>query len=95
MRLEEHIEESLRLFSKPYEKVHLWLDELARSPKYGMRHRKVRHHLEGLRQVEELFGKEAVPVARQHIVSDLKLEGWTESDHFPVDEKDYVRMGLF
>ena len=34
-------------------------------------------------------------MARQHIISDLKLEGWTEFDHFPIDEKDYVRMGLF
>ncbi len=89
------MEESIRLFGKPYEEVHRWLDEFARSEEYGMRHRKVRHHLEGLRQVEQLFGKEAVPVARQHIVSDLKLEGWTESDRFPVDERDYVKMGLF
>lgn len=95
MRLEEHMEESIRLFGKPYEEVHRWLDEFARSKEYGMRHRKVRHHLEGLRQVEQLFGKEAVPVARQHVVSDLKLEGWKESDRFPVDERDYVRMGLF
>ena len=62
MRLEEHMEESIRLFGKPYEEVHRWLDEFARSEEYGMRHRKVRHHLEGLRQVEQLFGKEAVPV---------------------------------
>ena len=50
MRLEEHMEESIRLFGKPYEEVHRWLDEFARSKEYGMRHRKVRHHLEGLRQ---------------------------------------------
>jgi hypothetical protein len=34
-------------------------------------------------------------VARQHIISDLNEEGWTEQDHFPVDERDYVKMGLF
>jgi hypothetical protein len=34
-------------------------------------------------------------VARQHIVTDLTDEGWTEADHFPRDEQDYVRMGLF
>jgi hypothetical protein len=25
----------------------------------------------------------------------LKMEGWTDHDHFPWDEADYVRMGLF
>ena len=33
--------------------------------------------------------------ARQHIISDLKEEGSTENDPFPMDEKDYVEMGLF
>jgi hypothetical protein len=28
-------------------------------------------------------------------MADLKEEGWTETDHFPRDEPDYVRMGLF
>lgn len=60
-----------------------------------MRHRKKRHHEEGIRQVVELFGEMAGKVARQHIISDLKEEGWTEQDHFPVDERDYVKMGLF
>ena len=61
MYFEEHCEEIIWLFGKPYEEVHRWLDEFAHSKKYGMRHRKVRHHLEGLYQVEQLFGKEAVP----------------------------------
>ena len=43
----------------------------------------------------ELFGEEAGKVARQHIISDLKEEGWTENDPFPRDERDYVDMGLF
>ena len=42
-----------------------------------------------------LFGPDAGPVARQHIVSDLRLEGWTEGDPFPQDEDHYVKMGLF
>jgi hypothetical protein len=32
---------------------------------------------------------------RHHIISDLKMEGWKDTDHFPKDEADYVRMGLF
>ena len=60
-----------------------------------MKHRRVRHHLAGIREVERMYGKEAAEAARQHIVSDLKMEGWTENDHFPIDEADYIRMGLF
>lgn len=93
--LEKHCEESVRLFGRPYEEVHRWLDEFMGSQEYGYRHRKKRHHEEGIRQVIALFGEEAGKVARQHIISDLKEEGWTERDHFPKDERDYVAMGLF
>ena len=92
---EEHCQESVRLFGKPYEEVHRWLDEFMGTERYGMRHRKLRHHLEGIRVVVELFGEGAGEAARQHIISDLKEEGWTETDPFPTDRKDYVEMGLF
>lgn len=95
MRFEDHCRESLELFRSEFREVHRWLDEFAGTPEYGMRHRRVRHHLEGLKQIEEIFGAEAVPVARQHIISDLKEEGWTESDPFPEDERHYIKMGLF
>ena len=42
-----------------------------------------------------MFGAEAADAARQHIISDLKEEGWTENDHFPKDEQDYKEMGLY
>jgi len=83
------------LFGDPFEELHRWLDEFASTPEYGMRHRRVRHHLAGIREAVLLFGTEADKAARQHIVSDLKEEGWKETDPFPKDEKDYVRMGLF
>ncbi len=92
---EEHCEESIRLFGQPFEEVHRWLDEFAGSPLYGMRHRKKRHHEAGIQQVFRHFGELASQTARQHIISDLKMEGWTENDHFPVNEEDYVKMGLF
>jgi hypothetical protein len=95
MRFEEHCAESVRLFGEPWEAVHRWLDEFAGQPGYGMRHRRVRHHLAGIKEVERLFGAAAGPVARRHIISDLQAEGWTEADHFPVDETDYRRMGLY
>jgi hypothetical protein len=92
---DKHCEESLRLFGKPYDEIHNWLDEFQGTPEYKMRHRRKRHHEAGIRQVIELFGEEAGKVARQHIISDLKEEGWTGKDHFPKDEEDYVKMGLF
>lgn len=92
---EEHCKESIRLFGKPFTEVHLWLDALAESPDCGMRHRMKRHHLAGLEQVRRIFDEEAVKAARQHIIADLKMEGWTESDPFPKDEGHYKKMGLF
>ena len=95
MKFEEHCNESITLFGNPYKEDHLWLDEFAGKPPYGMKHRKIRHHLQGIMEVEKRFGIEAGLAAKAHIISDLKMEGWKESDHFPVDERDYVRMGLF
>jgi hypothetical protein len=92
---EKHCEESIRVFGQPFEEVHRWLDEFQGTPKYRMRHRRVRHHEEGIRQVVELFGTLAGQVAHKHIISDLKEEGWTDKDHFPKNEKEYVKMGLF
>ena len=93
--LSEHCRESIRLFGQPWEEVHRWLDKYAGTPEYGMRHRCKRHHEAGIREAIKLFGPSAGAVARQHIISDLKQEGWEESDRFPRDEQDYKRMGLF
>ena len=82
-------------FGASFADVHRWLDEFAGKPPYGMRHRRKRHHLAGIDEVRQRFGQEAADAARQHIISDLKQEGWTESDRIPKDEADYVRMGLF
>ena len=85
----------MRVFGGEFAEVHRWLDAFAGTEAYGMRHRRVRHHEAGIREAVRLFGTAAGPVARQHIVADLKEEGWKESDPFPRDENDYVRMGLF
>jgi hypothetical protein len=92
---EEHCRQSREQFGVDHAEVHLWLDEFAGTPEYGFRHRRKRHHETGIRQVTELFGEDAAQVARQHIIADLMDEGWTERDHFPLDEADYVKMGLF
>jgi hypothetical protein len=94
-KLEEHCAESFQLFGKPYTEVHLWLDEFAESKECGMRHRCKRHHEAGLEQVRRIFGEEAVVAARQHIIADLKMEGWTENDPFPKNEEHYKKIGLF
>jgi hypothetical protein len=94
MKYEEHCEESIRLFGEAFEQVHAWLDEYAATP-LGARHRRMRHHLAGIEEVRLRWGGLAAEAARQHVASDLRLEGWTEKDRFPADEEDYRRMGLF
>jgi hypothetical protein len=49
--IEKHCEESIQLFGKPYAEIHKWLDEFAGSKEYGYRHRRKRHHEDGIRQV--------------------------------------------
>jgi len=83
------------LFGESFEYVHLWLDEFAGKKPYGMKHRRLRHHLAGVMEVERMWGAAAAKAARQHIISDLMMEGWKESDRFPVDEIDYIKMKLF
>jgi len=95
MKFENHCKESERLFGKRFEDVHRWLDAYAGSPQHGMRHRKVRHHEEGVRQIERMYGHFAAQAAKQHIISDLMEEGWTYTDPFPLNEDDYVRFGFF
>ena len=95
MKFEAHCAESVILFGKPFAEVHRWLDEFAGQPPCGMRHRSVRHHAAGIRQAAALWGTEAAAAARQHIISDLKMQGWIETDPFPEDEADYVRLGYF
>ncbi len=95
MKAEDHEAECLEKLGTRFELIHKWLDEFAGTAEYGMRHRKLRHHEEGIRRVREKWGDDAADAARLHIISDLKEEGWSEGDHFPVNDKDYVKMGLF
>lgn len=95
MKHEQHCNECEQNFGSPYAEIHTWLDEFAGSKQYGMRHRRVRHHEAGILQVMELFGGEAGIAARLHILADLREEGWKETDHFPLNEQEYINMGLF
>lgn len=95
MTFSEHCNLSIATFGTSYDFVHRWLDEFAGIPPHGMRHRKFRHHLAGIDAVRALWGDEAAEAARQHIEADIAQEGWTTRDHFPKDQDDYVKMGLF
>jgi len=92
---EQHCAEALSKFGKPYAEVHRWLDEFAGKPPYGMRHRKKRHHLAGIEEVRKRWGDEAAEAARQHILTDLRMDDWRETDPFPKDEAHYQKMGLY
>jgi hypothetical protein len=94
-RIEDHCAQSMEAFGKPFREVYRWLDEFAGSEEYGFKHRRKRHHAKGIQQAIELFGENTGEVARQHNITHLKEEGWTEKDRFPKDEQDYVKMGLF
>ena len=44
----QHCAETTTILGQSFEEVHRWLDEFAGKPPYGMRHRKLRHHLAGI-----------------------------------------------
>ncbi len=92
MTFEEHCQQSIVFFGEPFEEVHLWLDEFA--GKTTFRHRRLRHHQEGINQIIRMYGEKAGRVARLHIISDLKEEGYWRGEPFPVDEDDYVCLGF-
>jgi hypothetical protein len=95
MKFEAHCAETIALFGKSFEQVHVWLDELAGREGIGLKHRRYRHHLKGVEEIRKMYGEMAARAAIQHIKTDLRQEGWTEKDGMPKDEADYVRMGLF
>ena len=92
----QHCEESIKLFGKPYEEVHSWLDEFAYTQDRGLRHRQLRHHQSGIDELASIMGDEIREPAKRHIISDISQEGWKEGIHpFPKDQKHYVDMGLY
>ena len=92
---ETHCDESYILFGKEYPEVHKWLDAYFGTPEEQFWHRHKRHHEEGIKECVKLFGEDAGTVARQHIISDLKQDGWEEGMRFPKDEEDYIALEKF
>jgi len=65
----EHCKRSKEKFGKPWYAVHRWLDEFAKQDLIN--HRRARHHKEGIKEIEKMWGREAANVAEQHIIDDM------------------------
>ena len=65
---DEHCRDCERILGVRLEEVNRWVD--AAFKKFGPRHRFNRHHWEGIRKAEELFGLEGRKAAMIHILKD-------------------------
>lgn len=81
---ETHCQDCEKALGKRFEDVNHWIDALCEG---DMSHRDIRHNLEGLELVRQLFGEEAVKAAKIHICRDW---GIIESE-IPKDE-DAARL---
>lgn len=65
---EKHCADCVNELGKPYEAVHLWLDELFK--RFGPAHRAIRHNSKGIEKVRRHWGDEAAKAAEIHIIAD-------------------------
>lgn len=84
-----------------FEQVHVWLDHYAwvpstpnREPSYDPTHRRRRHHLAGIMQVWDKWGKNAAIAAARHVLDDLYGPTCHEINAIPSNEQDYVLKGF-
>jgi hypothetical protein len=70
-------------------------DDFAGKPPCRIRQRKLGHHQAGFEEERKTWGDETAQAAKQHILSDLKMESRTEDQPLPRNQEHYVRMGLF
>ena len=68
--LHQHMKDCERFLGAPYEEVHRWIDEFYATA--GPKHRKFRHHWEGVSAAESLFGEEGAKAALVHILRDCR-----------------------
>ena len=69
----------MRELGEPFTHVHEWLDGL--QAEYGPHHRPFRHHDEGVRTVEAMWGVRAGEAARIHIRRDCLGRVPTRQDY--------------
>lgn len=68
-----HCEDCIQVLGKPYLEVHEWLDAFAKKYQpqlYLEKHRMYRHHDEGVKKAEKLFGYYGGLAAKLHIIRD-------------------------
>ena len=98
MKLEQHEENCLKNFGKPFSEVHRYLDHYFRE--YHIAHRRLLHHRLGIEMIVKLFGEVARKAAEQHIIDDFGLipHSWIEHDEYTVylnpgdEEKQQIEL---
>jgi hypothetical protein len=68
--LAQHKRDCLQWLGEDFENVHLWLDEYMATA--GAKHRRFRHHREGIAQARTLFGPRADLAATIHVLRDCR-----------------------
>ena len=68
--LAQHKRDCLHWLGADFENIHVWLDEYMSTA--GAKHRKFRHHREGIAQARKLFGPRADLAATIHILRDCR-----------------------
>ncbi len=81
MHFDDHVKHTLRIYGRPAEEVHIFLDQFF--PKYRISHRRLLHHRLGVALAVKKFGEEAWGPAERHIVDDLGCVPDTWLDHDP------------
>jgi hypothetical protein len=68
--LAQHNADCLKWLGETFEPVNIWMDELFAT--YGSKHRKHRHHKEGIEEARTLFGDTGALAAAIHILRDCR-----------------------
>lgn len=75
-KIETHCKDCLQVLGKEYKEVHKWLDEYSKQydPFIHLEyHRKFRHHEQGVKEAEKLFGYYGSQAAKLHIIRDYEF----------------------
>ena len=90
MDFEEHCKRTEFIFGDRHERVHRWLDEFSKDYSIGERykHRKYRHHLEGIYKAGRVLGYQEMLVALFHVMDDNEGDIPLKSDY---EASEYAR----
>ena len=97
MTFDLHCERSREILGEPFCDIHRWLDEYYGHPRYRTKHRRLRHHRQGIEQVRKRWGDRAAEAAELHVLDDLQTGECRNADEtwIPRDEEDYVSRGYW